>query len=601
MTQSRSLTRWAMLAALISLFALLTGVGLSPSVSQAQAEPTPRPLYALPDARNTRAAVSSSLTQSETTGLVVVVNLFSDTLSVVAPVAGELRAEIPVGDDPRSVAFLSDGVRAVVANRGESGLMVVDINLRGVTATIPLGGVWAQSVVVSNNDIAYVALQGSHEVVAVDVAERRVLYRVPTPDFPSGLALWGEFLYVTHLWSGEVSLIYLPQQRVVNTIPTGLDTGLAPTIALDITRGLAYVPQQRAFTANPSPTYDSTVFPVVNVLALSGLQVRREGRITLNTVDRPVNMPFALAVDASRSLAYVVNAGSNNLSIIDLNNGSGLANVGVGKNPRGIILNPDSTQAYVHNTIDGTLSVLDTRQRRITDTIPTTSSSVSVPVDVLIGAELFHSASDPRMSQVGWVSCASCHFDGMSDGQVWQGFAAEGRNTPALFDLPNSAPYGLAAEWNEVADSEIHLRQIQAGTGLLEGTPNAALGDPHAGLSLDLDTLVFYLDTLQCPASPYRADDPLAVQGQVIFEAQACANCHTLPLGTNGLAYDVGTGGTFDTPTLRWLWLSAPYYHDGRAQTLQAVFTQAGSHQLTNTVTIDQINALVAYLQTLPQ
>jgi cytochrome c peroxidase len=72
-------------------------------------------------------------------------------------------------------------------------------------------------------------------------------------------------------------------------------------------------------------------------------------------------------------------------------------------------------------------------------------------------------------------------------------------------------------------------------------------------------------------------------------------------IGTDNQAYDVGTGGTFDTPSLRWLWTSAPYFHDGSAANLRDIFIKPGAHQLLRTVPMDDINALTAYLLTLPK
>src|SRR6185295_19545576 len=100
-------------------------------------------------------------------------------------------------------------------------------------------------------------------------------------------------LYVTHFWSGQVTMIYLPQSRVVTSVSTGVDTGLSPAIELDVTRGIAYLPQTRSNAQNTHLTFDTTVFPIVNVINLRNLAVEREDRITLDTTDRPVDMPFA--------------------------------------------------------------------------------------------------------------------------------------------------------------------------------------------------------------------------------------------------------------------------------------------------------------------
>lgn len=588
----------------LSLCLLSGGLALfveQPPAVYAQDSPTPLPLYALPDGRTNPVFVSSSIAFNDVTRVLLSANMMSNTVSVVAPLSGELQAEIPVGNDPRSVATTPDGVRALVTNRGDSTLSVVDLPGGAVSQTIPLGGAWAYGIVSASNEQAFVSMQGSAEVVVVDLVAGAVAARIPTPPHPTGLALWGDFLYVTHLWSGDVSLIYVPQQQVVSTISTGQETGMSPGLDIDTTRGLAYLPQTRSYATNPALTYDSVVIPEVNVLRLTGLSLQRAQRITLDTAVRPVNMPFAVQIDPFRRWAYVANAGSNDVSVIELQTGRARANIEVGANPRSLLLNGDNSRLYVHNVIDGTISIIDTSTFNTLDTIPV-STELAVSVDVLIGAELFHTAADPRLSTDAWVSCANCHLDGMSDGRVWLDFPAGERNTPTMFDLTRTAPYNWDASWDELADAELKIRALQAGIGLLEGgaVPNAPLGDPHAGLSLDLDALALYMETLQGPVSPHTADAALLERGRAIYEEQSCNTCHVLPVGTDGQAYDVGTGGTFDTPTVNWLWLSAPYFHDGRARTLADVFAQPGAHQLQMTLPPEDIDALIAYLLSLP-
>ena len=77
--------------------------------------------------------------------------------------------------------------------------------------------------------------------INVDLKIPAVLETIPVPDSPAGLALLGDFLYVTHFWSGDVSLVYLPESRVAQTITTGLDTSISSAIELDVTRGLGFI------------------------------------------------------------------------------------------------------------------------------------------------------------------------------------------------------------------------------------------------------------------------------------------------------------------------------------------------------------------------
>src|SRR6476646_7225153 len=67
-----------------------------------------------------------------------------------------------------------------------------------------------------------------------------------------------------------------------------------------------------------------------------------------------------LALSADDSLLLVANPDNNTVSLFDLkNNNTRLAEIPVGKEPNGVALSPDGTRAYVANTVDGTVSVLN--------------------------------------------------------------------------------------------------------------------------------------------------------------------------------------------------------------------------------------------------
>ena len=60
--------------------------------------------------------------------------------------------------------------------------------------------------------------------------------------------------------------------------------------------------------------------------------------------------------------------------------------------------------------------------------------------------------------------------------------------------------------------------------------------------------------------------------------------------------------GSFDTPHLVNIALSAPYLHDGSARSLEeiwTVFNPNDQHGVTNDLTKDELNDLIEYLKTL--
>ena len=61
---------------------------------------------------------SSALTLSPDGSRLAAVNPDSDSVTLVDALALTVLAEVPVGDDPRTVSFTPDGTLALVANRG---------------------------------------------------------------------------------------------------------------------------------------------------------------------------------------------------------------------------------------------------------------------------------------------------------------------------------------------------------------------------------------------------------------------------------------------------------------------------------------------------
>jgi len=554
-------------------------------------------LYLLPNPRD-RTVSSSSLAFISDGQFIIAANMLGNTVSIVNPFASRLLAEIPVGNDPRSVAVSPDSTRAVVVNRGDGTLSVIGIREQTVLNTVPVG-ILPYGAVMLDNVIALVSVQGTHEIAIVDTESGQVTGRIPTQHDPVGLALWGNLLYVSHLWSGEFSLVSVPQRRVIDTISLGADIGLAQAITIDPQRGVAYLPQTRLNTQNLTPTYDTLMFPVVNVVNLRNMSAQVSARIALDVADRPLNMPFAAAVDPVKRWLYVANAGSNSVSVIDLTTNLAVTNYPTKANPRGVLLTRNYGTLYVHNMLDSSISVIDTAAQRVNEIIPI--STATPPADVFIGAQLFHTASDPRISTDSWVSCASCHFDGQSGGLVWQGLDLNGAvDTPTLYHIAESLPYTYSGAWDELADMEFKIRAWMAGTGLIDGQPFPALGDSNGGRSLDLDAIGAYLLTLKGP--PVPTQDPAQVErGAAVFESLGCSSCHVPPTFSDGQKHDVGTGGEWVTPTLRWLANNAPYLHDGSAPTLRELFIMAGAHRLIDTQTPQDIDALIAYLLSLPQ
>ena len=470
---------------------------------------------------------SSAVAVSPDGKLVATVNPDSDSIALADASTLAVLAEIPVGDNPRTLSFTPDSKTVVVANHGSATLSKVNLNQTVEVAQYPVGSM--PYGVVTDGVHAFVTEFGLGTVGIIDLMTGELLTRITVDAFPTGLALSrdGQRLVVTHFFTGRITVINQQAAAVLGTISAGSDTNLSQFVAMSGDGSLAYLPQTRFNVSNTARLFDTTVFPVVNLLDIDNLKLVPRKRITLDTADEPVNMPFSVALSPDEKTLYVANAGSDDVSVIDLNTNRGLAHISVGSNPRGIAISPDGSNVYVNNVLDGNLSIIDTDTLTVTDLV--TVTNIPLSPTLLKGKKIFNSAASPSLTTDHWISCATCHFDGMMDGRTWMGFPDGPRNTPALFGAHQTLPMHWSGDFDELQDVEVTIRDIQFGTGLIAGSPHDTLGKPHAGVSTELDTLAAYLGTIKVLDSPFRDSRSEITIGKSVFENLGCESCHSPP------------------------------------------------------------------------
>lgn len=114
-----------------------------------------------------------------------------------------------------------------------------------------------------------------------------------------------------------------------------------------------------------------------------------------------------------------------------------------------------------------------------------------------------------------------------------------------------------------------------------------------------------YLKSLKPVPSPYLVDGKLsekAKEGRKVFEKLKCGDCHNGPYFTDQKMHRIGQDIEFekgwDTPTLREVWRTAPYLFDGRAATMEEVFS-VHKHGIDQKVSKKDIEALTEYVNSL--
>jgi len=246
------------------------------------------------------------------------------------------------------------------------------------------------------------------------------------------------------------------------------------------------------------------------------------------------------------------------------------------------------------------------------------------PEKVELGKKLFF---DTRLSKTGKMACETCHLpdkgwaDGMTLSERFDG-SVNTRHTPTLIN----AGYYKQWYWDGRA-ATLEGQVLAAWRGQMGGDPDAVAmtlngieaykndfqkvfnGPATAdSISKALATFVRTIRSQDSPWDKYQQGDKSAVsedavKGFTVFsdtDKANCTLCHLPPLFTDTLFHNVGIGfdkpmpdlgrgkilsdaaaktgtqdpnaeamqGAFKTPTLRSITETAPYFHDGRAKTL---------------------------------
>ena len=532
-------------------------------------------------------------------GMVWVTNKRDATISVidVNTRAVSRTIALPRGTQPFGIAMLSGGASALVVLEATGQLL--KFNTANYTQT----------------GVASVGANPRHVSVSGDGASAYVGRFITPP-----LIGEGTVTVDTTSGGGEVVTVGVAAMNIVRTMrlahsdkPDAENQGRgvpnylgAAVISPDGTQ--AWVPSKQDNIARGGKrdglglNFQNTVRAISSRLDLTANREDYAARIDHDNA----SLASAAAFDNFGVYLFVALETSREVAVVDAHGRRELFRFDVGRAPQGIAVSADNTQLFVANFMDRSVGVYDLKPlvQQGVSSVPLVATLAAIGTEklaanVLIGKQFFYDARDPRLARDRYMSCASCHNDGGHDGRVWDlSNLGEGlRNTIALRGRAGGQGYKhWSNNFDEVQDFEGQIRTLAGGTGLMSdtafatGTRSQPLGDRKAGVSAELDALAAYVASLAAfDASPYRASaaslSSTAAQGKAVFTNLNCASCHSgaafTGSGDNTLV-NIGTVKAssgqrlyaalngIDVPTLRDVWATAPYLHDGSAPTLSA-------------------------------
>jgi YVTN family beta-propeller protein len=553
-------------------------------------------------------------------------------------------AEVPIGGQASEVAFGPHGTRAYVTARLDDSVSVLDVATRKVLKRIPVADEPHGLAVDPAGRTLFVLGTAFDAVSVVDVASGKETKRLAAGRSPGSAALSpdGRRLVVTNALSRFVRFRTSPTSEVTVLDVEGRkveDRWAVPEANLLL--GVAWHPSGEFALATLNRT--KNLVPMTRILQgwtiTNGLAVLwKEGRVDQVLLDEPQRFfadvtDVAVTPDGRRALA--TSAGTNTVAVIDTEKLVGLvrrmsdderrdvlpnwlgassefviARIPVRENPRGIAVAPDGATAWVANTLDDSLAVIDLKRLEAVDRVELGGPRHTT--HLRWGERLFHSA---RITFQRQFACATCHPDGHVDGLTYDieadGIGVSPVDNRTLRGIYDTDPF----KWEGTNPSLAR----QCGARLAVFFTRLAPFNPE-----ELRALNDYTVTIPRPPNRHRPlGAPLTEaqrRGKLLFERLRtndgreippegrCITCHFPPYFTDRSRRDVGTKqaldrqGKFDVPHLNNIYDSAPYLHNGMADTLEEIWTRFNPydrHGVTNDMTKDQLNDLIEYLKTL--
>ena len=567
----------------------------------------------------------------------------SDELVVADTKTLKVVGSVEVGNLPHGVCLSPDGGTAFVSNRGDDSVSLVDLEKLEVVDTIAVGDEPHGVVTDAEGETLYVANAGSADISVVDLARRSETKRLS-----AGRGAWGVSrspdggaVYVTNNLSHFVPF-RTPSRSEVTVVGTGRsvisDRLMIPEA--NLVQGVDVAPSGDFALVTLIRT--KNLVPMTRVLQgwvmTNGIGVLwRDGRVDQLLLDEPDNYfadPTDVAITPDGRLAFVTGGGVDQVAVIDIERmravleGTGDRNrlellpnhlgvttefverrIPVGQNPRGLAVSPDGNYVYVAEALDDTVAVIDVARRQKVATI-----DLGGPEEVTLtrkGERIFHSAEVTYGRQ---FSCHSCHPDGGIDNITYDiepdGIGLNPVDNRTLRGILDTAPFKWTGK-NPTISRQCGPRLAVFFTRIDPFTPD------------QVEALESYIRTIPRNPNRYRVGDeltPAQRRGKALFERATtnsgdpipiggrCSGCHPAPYHTNremvavGTASELDTHDVFDVPHLNNIYESAPYLHDGRAETLEEIWTRFNpydEHGVTNDMTKDQLNDLIEYLKTL--
>lgn len=242
-----------------------------------------------------------------------------DALAVMIDTSSyEVHGVVPTGMEPAHIILSPDGGTAYATNGGDNTVSVIDVDSMNVVAIIPVGeyphglrpspdGRWVYVANAKSTTLSVIDAQNNTKVADIEVGEHPVQVGF-SPD--------GKYVYFSLNGENALGKVEVATRALIGKVSVGNGP-----IQVFVTADNAYILVANQGTAeNPGTTVsivDAATFTVVS---------------TIETGDGA----HGVVIDPSGRYAYITNIYENNVSVIDIEQKTVIANIPSGMAPNGI-------------------------------------------------------------------------------------------------------------------------------------------------------------------------------------------------------------------------------------------------------------------------
>jgi YVTN family beta-propeller protein len=570
----------------------------------------------------------------------------ADELLIVDAVNDKVLKKVKVGRYPHSVVIDSENKMAYVSNEWADNVSVVDLAKAAVVDTLKTGDGPAGLALSADGKFLYVVNSFSSDISILDLATGEEKKRFTAGNNPTGIEMSpdGKTVYVPSrraliapygdTLNTELTIIDGNRQRVTDR--RSIESAyMMENVAFTPSGDLAILTMLRPKNYVPSIQVEQGFIMTYGIVIIENKENGRAAQLLIDEPNSYYSDPFDIVITPDGKKAFITSSGVNCVSVVDIDsvrtilkesspemlrnyaNNLGISRrfiirrIRTGADPKGLAISPDGRFLYVAEQLEDRVAVISTENFEMLKTI-----DLGGPKRITVarqGRRLFNNSGHTFQNQ---FDCYTCHPDMHEDGLVYNMASKDmGRNltnTQSLREIKETPPY----KWNGKNQTVYKQDGMRFSTVLTR---------TEAFSYKDLDAITAYILTgIHYPPNlMYNPDGKMTEaqrRGKAIFERTTtnsgveipadnrCITCHPAPYYTNLKMASVGTLAIsddtikFDTPHLNNIYASPPYLHDGRAATLEEIWTKYGKedkHGVVNDMTKNQLNDLVEYLKSL--